>query len=169
MKKFCLFIIIILCAVIFCGCKANTTVSSNDDLLRLHIRADSNAKIDQDVKLKVRDKVNAYVCEFAVKAKDFSEALELVQNNLSGIEKVADLVLSENGFNYRSKAYLAEEYFPTRKYDNVTVEAGMYSSLIIELGSGEGDNWWCVIYPPLCYGELEPQYKSFIKEWIDSL
>ena len=71
--------------------------------------------------------------------------------------------------NYRSRAEVRKEYFPTRVYDGATLEAGDYEALIIELGEGTGDNWWCVIYPPLCFtsASADVQYRSIIKDIID--
>ena len=91
-------------------------------------------------------------------------------DNLEEIEKVADSVLNENGFSYSSKAGVRNELFPTRKYDDLVLDGGYYDALIIELGDAKGDNWWCVVYPPLCFtGEGQGyQYKSKIKEIIDN-
>ena len=79
----------------------------------------------------------------------------------------------KNGFSYISKAKLAKEEFPTRKYDNLVLEQGFYDALILDLGSGEGNNWWCVVYPPLCFLETSPTgenvvYKSKLVEIIKS-
>ena len=87
----------------------------------------------------------------------------LLEENLSNIECVADNVLLENGFNYKSKAELNEEYFPTRSYGEYTLENGFYDALIVNLGSGNGDNWWCVVYPPLCFIGSEGTYGKNIK------
>ena len=88
---------------------------------------------------------------------------------LPGIERVADKVLAKNGFNYTSHAEWRKEEFPTRVYDGVTLEAGVYDALIVELGTGKGDNWWCVVYPPLCFSGAagsNVQYRSRILEII---
>ena len=88
------------------------------------------------------------------------------------IEEVADKVLAENGFSYTARAEVRREEFPTRVYENVTLEAGMYDALIVELGTGEGANWWCVLYPPMCFsGEAMGEnivFRSRIVEIIRS-
>jgi hypothetical protein len=91
--------------------------------------------------------------------------------NLTNIEKVANSVLAKNGFNYTAKARILEEEFPERKYQDLTLEEGIYKALIIELGSGTGNNWWCVVYPPLCFtGEgVNYVYKSKIYEIIKEI
>lgn len=145
---------------IFCGCFDNNNYDG--ELLRLHIRANSNSSDDQEIKLKVRDAVNEYICANVHKAS-FAEAYEDIGERLDDLNSVAESVLAKNGFTYGATAKLTNEYFPSRKYKDVTVPEGYYDALIIELGKANGDNWWCVIYPPLCYGE-EFEYKSFFAE-----
>ena len=97
----------------------------------------------------------------------------MVQDNLDNVESVADSVLSENGFEYKSTAYISEEYFPTRVYGDTTLEAAVYDAIIVELGEGVGNNWWCVVYPPLCFVNAEEtstdgfRYKSKLMEIIE--
>lgn len=145
---------------IFLGCKDNNTYDG--ELLRLHIRANSNSKADQAVKLKVRDAINVYITN-NIKKSTFDEAYSEIGARLDIISDIADRTLKAHGFYYGARAKLTYEYFPSRMYHDVTVPEGMYDALIVELGSGKGDNWWCVIYPPLCYGE-DFKYKSFFKE-----
>ena len=80
-----------------------------------------------------------------------SDAAQLVRGELGAIEAAAEAALQENGFSYGARASLRQEEFPARVYEGVTLEAGVYDALIVELGTGEGANWWCVIYPPLCF------------------
>lgn len=145
---------------IFCGCTANTTFEG--ELIRLHIRANSDAKADQDVKLKVRDAVNEYLCDF-VTASTFDEAYVDIVKRLPCITSVCKATLKENGFSYGAKAKMTYEYFPTRQYGETVVPEGYYNALIVELGEALGNNWWCVVYPPLCYG-TGTEYKSFFAE-----
>lgn len=153
---------IFISAAIFCACTANNRYDG--ELLRLHIRANSNSAADQSVKLKVRDAVNAYI-ERNVKKSTFEEAYADIGSRLDEISAVATAVLEKNGFYYGAHAKLTNEYFPARQYGDRTVEEGYYDALIIELGQAKGDNWWCVIYPPLCYGESDSfSYKSFFAE-----
>ena len=85
------------------------------------------------------------------------------------IEKISNEVLFEQGFSYKSDAEIREELFPTRTYNDFTLESGYYDALIVELGSGEGDNWWCVVYPPLCFVNQNAGYvyKSKLMEIIN--
>lgn len=136
--------------------------------LRVHIRADSNEAAAQAVKYKVRDAVVDFLTPTVAECGSKAEAMQKIGETLSGIEAVASKVLRENGFSYGAKASLRREQFPTRVYENVTLEAGVYDALILELGSGAGDNWWCVVYPPLCFsaGGGNVVYKSKIAEII---
>lgn len=144
-----------ICLVIFGGivgyCNAQGTELTADSFLRIHIRANSNSVEDQAVKYKVKDAIVEYLTPILADAKTKPEAIELVSQNLSQISNIAGLVLSDNGYNYGANAVLRSEYFPTRCYDDVVLESGEYDSLILELGSASGNNWWCVVYPPLCF------------------
>lgn len=154
-------------SIIFSGC-ASHTITEEYQLIRIHIRANSNGEKDQGVKLLVRDEITSYLETELKDVTDVTNAHEMISKRLTALMKIADAVLEKNGFTYKSKAKLNEEFFPTRSYEDIVVESGYYDALIIELGSGEGDNWWCVIYPPLCYLEAEANegfsYKSKISE-----
>lgn len=168
MKKF----ISIFCLMLFClftisGC----AVSNTSDYIRIHIRANSNEEIDQAVKLKVRDEVVNELTPLLANCNTKNEAYHTIQNNLGLLQQVADDCLSENGFDYTASISLKKERFPTRKYLDYTFPSGIYDALIIELGTGKGDNWWCVAFPPLCFIPTDNdtqnfQYKSKLLEII---
>lgn len=147
---------------------------TNADFLRIHIRADSNDKADQDVKYKVKSAVVDYLTPYLTGATSKQKAMEIVKSHLADIEQVCDKVLAANGFTYTSRAKLTAEQFPDRTYGDVTLASGVYDALIIELGSGAGDNWWCVVYPPLCFvggesnGTNQIVYKSKLLEIINN-
>ena len=170
MKKIaviCLLVVSIAVAVLaFGGLKGRE--AENASYLRVHIRADSNEAEAQAVKYKVRDKVVEFLTPAVAECESKAEAMQTVSELLGEIEGVAQEVLRENGFAYGAKASLKQENFPTRVYENLTLEAGVYDALILELGSGKGDNWWCVVYPPLCFagGNANIIYKSKIAEII---
>ena len=120
------------------------------DVLRLHVIAASDSEADQAVKLLVRDAVlaeGAAVFDGSVTA---DEAQRRLAPFLGRLEKAADRVLRENGLPYTATARLINEYFDVRSYDGVTLPAGRYQALKIVLGEGKGQNWWCVMFPPLC-------------------
>ena len=119
--------------------------------LRIHIRANSNSEIDQAVKYKVKDEVVEALIPVLADIESFDEAKKVVQSNFGLIENVANGVLKSEGFTYSSKADIRNEYFPSRTYENVTLEEGYYDALILELGDGVGDNWWCIVFPAFCF------------------
>ncbi len=173
MKKviFCsLILAAIVSVMVFCG--GFSDMGGTDDVtsayLRVHIRADSNEPAAQEVKYLVRDEVVKFLTPAVAASKTKAEAMEAVGARLRDIERVAKSVLEKNGFSYGAKASLRREQFPTRVYEGVTLEAGVYDALILELGTGKGDNWWCVVYPPLCFtsGSAGVVYKSKIMEII---
>lgn len=171
MKKILCLLLSFCFFMIFCACDAHNNDSAEYRLIRIHIRADSNDEDDQSVKMLVKEAVTEYLTSELSDVTTFDEAYRELSLRLGKIEEKAESVLIANGFGYGAEARLNNEYFPTRCYENVVVESGYYDALIINLGSGQGDNWWCVIYPPLCYIKAEAvdgfRYRSKIKELWD--
>ncbi len=121
-----------------------------DEVLRLHIPANSDSAEDQRIKLRLRDYIlSEYGSRLSCEG-DIQAATEKVQLLLPEIEADCCEFLQQNGFDYSATARLTEMYFSTRSYEDVTLPAGEYTALRITLGSGEGKNWWCVMFPPLC-------------------
>ena len=171
MKKFLLAVLalaMVVGTVIYVSNASVSVQGAETEYLRIHVRANSNEQIDQDVKYKVKDEVVKFITPYAAQCVDKQTAIEVISGVLDKIEEVCDRVLKENGFNYTSRAQVRQEEFPTRIYGDVTLEAGIYDALIIELGTGTGDNWWCVIYPPLCFtaGTADVEYRSIIYDII---
>ena len=163
--------ILILLAVLVSG----QWTPSSSEVIRIHIRANSNLDSDQSVKYEVKDAVVRYMTPLIAHCSSRDEIYQTVSDNLTDIQTVADRVLRDRGLPYTSRARLTEEYFPYRAYsDDYALQEGVYDALIVELGSGDGDNWWCVLYPPLCFvpssydGTDAIRYKSKILELIES-
>ncbi len=175
MKNSCIifflsFIIILASVVAFGGNETQTT----DGYLRIHIRANSNLETDQSVKYLVRDGIVEYLTPIVAKCKNKEQAQSEIALKLDEVSLLATKILRENGYSYQGNALLKKESFPTRVYGEYTLPNGVYDALIVELGEAKGDNWWCVVYPPLCFagGNLTAGniiYKSkiaeIIKEW----
>ena len=141
------------------------------DYLRIHIRANSNSEYDQQIKYQVKDAVVEALKPIANNIKNKEQMIEVLNENVHLLTAVVDNKLRELGQNYTSTVKICEEKFPTRSYEELTLGAGVYDAIIIELGSGQGDNWWCVAYPPLCFvtadGDGESiQYKSIFSKWF---
>ena len=172
MKK--VFLIILLIAAVaaialaFGGESQKENVDSPGSYLRVHIRANSNGADDQAVKYEVKEAIVEYLTPIVAFTESKEEAVAALEAALPGIERTANAVLAENGFAYLSRAEIRAEEFPTRVYDGVTLEAGVYDALILELGEGEGANWWCVVYPPLCFsGAAEGENVQFRSRLLD--
>ena len=168
MKKYCI-VFGLLFIIILTAAFAAQEKTVQTEYLRMHVRANSDAATDQAVKYEVKEAIVEYLTPVAASAESKEEAVAALEAALPGIERTANAVLAENGFAYLSRAEIRAEEFPTRVYDGVTLEAGVYDALIVELGSGKGANWWCVVYPPLCFaGETgaNVQYRSRIWEII---
>ena len=171
MKYLPIFLFAILCVVVFVFA-SNGGKDPEYDYLRVHIRANSNNEIDQTVKYLVKDEIVQFITPHLIGCDTKQKSINTINFLLDEIENKCDEVLLKNGFNYKSKARIDKEFFPTRSYDNVTLEEGVYDALIIELGSGSGDNWWCVVYPPLCFVNKSEnnvhniQYQSYLMDII---
>lgn len=142
--------------------------SLSKKVLRLHILANSNSSFDQELKLKVRDEVVKYLTPLLKNSSNLSETKEIISNNLSSINDVAQSVVS-NFSNYKTTCSLATSSFPTKQYENISFPAGKYEALKISIGNGEGNNWWCVMFPPLCFtnssaGKFDDSSKEQLKE-----
>lgn len=121
-----------------------------DTVIRLHVLANSDGAEDQAIKLLVRDAILAECGDLFAGTKTTAEALTQIEDAASRMEQIADRVLEEHGVPYRAKAVFGTERYPTREYDGVEFPAGEYRSLRILLGEGDGQNWWCCLFPPLC-------------------
>lgn len=150
---------------------SNGTANASE-FLRLHIRANSNSNADQAVKHQVRQAVlNEFTPIFST-VTSRAAAMNVLGTNIARFETVANSVLSQAGKTYTARVALRSEHFPERSYNDIVLPAGYYDALIIELGTGAGQNWWCVVYPPLCFlqnsigGERGVVYRSRLQEII---
>jgi stage II sporulation protein R len=121
-----------------------------DNVIRLHILAYDDSDEAQALKLKVRDAILENCGHLFSSQEDVCQAEEALMDNLPLIESIANQVLAENGVEYKATAEFGIEEYPTRVYEGFTLPAGSYRSLRLLLGNGEGQNWWCVLFPPLC-------------------
>ncbi len=126
-----------------------------DKTLRLHIPANSDSADDQGLKLKVRDAVIEVMKEPLSDCKTKEAATEVAKRMIPIIKATTDRVIAENGKDYKATVSITEEYYPKKEYEGITLPAGSYTSLKIELGEAEGKNWWCVLFPQVCTGTAE--------------
>ncbi len=119
-------------------------------VLRLHIVANSDSKADQSLKLAVRDEILKSSIDIFKDCDTTQQAISIAGDNLNQINKIANRVIKENGFDYSARVSVGDRYFDTREYDDFTLPAGTYKSLVIDLGKAKGKNWWCVVFPCVC-------------------
>lgn len=133
-----------------------------NDVIRLHVIAESDSEEDQALKLKVRDAVLLCVSESVSKCTSYEEAYTVIDEIRHEIKLAAEKCVRDNGKSCEVKVELGRERYPRREYDDVALPAGIYNSLRITLGSGEGKNWWCILFPSICtsfaVAEKSPEY-----------
>lgn len=157
MKKTILRIeISVLIALVIC-CVTNINTFSKqcdnirDKMLRMHVIANSDSEEDQELKLKVRDAVLEEGKELFDGSVTSEDAEKILVPHIEELEQVALETIKNEGFDYKVKITVGEEYFNTRTYDNsVTLPAGYYTAVKVVIGEGQGQNWWCVMFPPMC-------------------
>ena len=135
--------------------KKNTAASLQPEIaekiLRFHIRANSDEELDQELKLKVRDAIGILLGEDLTNTKNIEESKEIIQEKIPQIMETAKEVIVAEGYSYEVDAYLTTTYFPEKTYGDYTFPEGEYQALEVVIGEGEGHNWWCVLYPNMCF------------------
>jgi len=121
-----------------------------DQVLRLHVIANSDSEADQELKLRVRDALLAYMAQYGDSFQSAEEAAAFAEEHCEELAAIAAAVVADAGFPYGATASVGPCEFPDKTYDTFTFPAGTYNALRIRLGSAQGHNWWCVLYPPLC-------------------
>ena len=145
-----LLVLVLIAGAFFAGTVIRDKKTLKDDIIRLHVVADSDNEADQAVKLQVRDAILAEVEQILATAENKKDAFVLLAQSLDHLQNTANEVLTALGVEDTAVVTLAEEAFPTRVYDTFSLPAGVYDSLRVTIGSGEGKNWWCVVFPKLC-------------------
>ena len=125
------------------------------NLIRFHVLANSDEPSDQLLKLRVRDRIIAEMAEEMENSKDIVETRNIIKRNIEKIEKIAVEEIINNNKNYKVSAKLTNEEFPTKRYGGIVFPAGQYETLKVEIGEGLGKNWWCVMFPPLCFVDIK--------------
>lgn len=144
-------LLLVLVLVLTSGVVAIHTQSElAEKVVRLHVLANSDSEADQALKLKVRDAVLAQATEALQGVKNQDEAQKRLTRLLPELEAVAEAVVEENGYTYDVQTELAKTVFPTKEYDGFALPAGEYPALRVLIGEAAGQNWWCVVFPPLC-------------------
>ena len=170
-KRF-LIVLILFSFFIFISAASYVNAVSEDiaqSVFRLHVIANSDSKEDQDLKYKVRDKVLEYMNEISKNCSSKEEVILLAEEHKEEFKKVAENAIKENGYDYEVNIKIGNFDFPTKTYGDISLPAGEYDALRIEIGEAKGQNWWCVMFPPLCFvdvtsGVVPDESKEVMKE-----
>jgi len=143
----------------------------SSQVVRFHVLPNSNSEDDQALKVTVKERVLEQYREILLGASSIYEARTFLNANLAEIEQFAQNIVLNQGFNYPVRVSLASSRFPTKEYGSITLPAGMYESLRIDIGDSVGANWWCVMFPPLCFvdvtrGEIHPDDKESLRDLL---
>ena len=165
-----LFLLLVL-YIFICANSYVQAVSSNisDSVFRLHVIANSNSIEDQNLKYKVRDKLLDYMNTLCANISSKEEAIKMVINYSQDFENIALEVIHNEGFDYPVNINVGNFEFPTKTYGDISLPAGLYDALRVEIGTASGQNWWCVMFPSLCFiditsGVVEEDSKTLLED-----
>lgn len=170
-KRLLLLLVLLFIYTFICAFSYVNAVSTNiqDSVFRLHVIANSDSEEDQNLKYIVRDKVLEYINSISGNESSKEDVIKLANENIDKIQEIAENTIRENGYNYEVKLNIGNFAFPTKTYGDISFPAGYYDALKIEIGEAKGQNWWCVMFPPLCFvdvtsGVVPEDSKEIIKE-----
>ena len=129
-----------------------------NNIFRLHILANSDSPEDQNLKLKVRDSIIKYMEEINENSSSKEETISNISNHLDKLQKIAEQTIHDNGYDFEVSLEIGNFYFPTKNYGNINLPAGNYDALRINIGEAAGQNWWCSLFPPLCFIDISSGY-----------
>ena len=173
MKKTIFLFLIIIVIYVVIGNVVTTNNIIPEDAIRMRVIANTNSEYDQSVKQEVRKTLEKDMYSLLNNTTDLEEARTLINNNLDNIEKNIDKTLQQNNYKLPFSINFGLNYFPEKEFKGVKYEEGYYESVVVTLGEGLGDNWWCVLFPPLCLLEAEEseidnvEYTTMVKTIID--
>ena len=173
--KNAILLIFLLCLYIFISAHGYVLAVSEDlsqAVFRLHVIANSDSQEDQELKLKVRDKLLEYMNIICADCSTKEEAIALAEDHKEDFQKIAEKTIKENGFDYPVKININNFYFPTKNYGDISLPAGFYDALRVEIGNASGQNWWCVMFPSLCFvdvssGIVDDEAKENLEDNLD--
>jgi len=122
-----------------------------NSLIRFHVIANSDNEEDQKLKLNVKNKVIEYLYPYLNNSKSLDESRQIIKDRTKEVKKLAEQVIKDNNYEYKIQIELSRENFPDKSYGNITLPQGNYEAFRIIIGDGQGRNWWCVMFPPLCF------------------
>ena len=174
MKK-TIFVILIIIISIFVYINVNAEVIIPNDAIRVRVVPNSNSVIDQNMKEKVKNYVSNYMTLKLDKVMDVNEARNIINDSIEELNQDIEKMFQDNGYDMDFTINFGENHFPDKAYKGVIYNEGDYESLVVYIGEARGDNWWCVLFPPLCLLEAdendtgEVEYKTLVGEVIDKI
>ena len=140
--------------------------------IRFRVIGNSNTAYDQNIKIQIRNLIQNKILELTKDTKSVDEVRKTILEHQGELYELTSNKLKELNYDKSFKLVYGDNYFPEKKYKGLTYKSGNYESIVITLGDGKGDNFWCVLFPPLCTLEVDEsvsnvEYKSFVKEIID--
>ena len=174
-KKIFLLFFLLLLYTFICAQSYVAAVGSDisNSVFRLHVLANSDSDEDQALKLKVRDGLLNYMNTLSTNCTTKEEAISIAKEHSTDFQKIAEKTIIENGFSYSVKININNFYFPTKNYGDISLPAGFYDALRVEIGDAKGKNWWCVMFPSLCFidissGIVDENAKENLEENLDT-
>lgn len=148
------FLIVIYSGICAFSYAKNVSLDISESVFRLHVIANSDSKEDQDLKYKVRDSLLEYMNNICKNCSSKEEAISLVEKNKENFKKIAEDTIKSEGYSYTVNINVGNFKFPTKTYGDISLPAGFYDALRVEIGKAKGQNWWCVMFPPLCFVDI---------------
>lgn len=171
MTKKIIFTLLVVLAVYSVGKIDAGAIEIPDEAIRIRVIANSNSLYDQEMKLKVSDHLQTEIYDLLKNAESIANARKIIKDNINVLDEKVRQTLEENNYNITYNLNFGQNYFPQKNFKGITYDAGYYESVVVSLGKAEGDNWWCVLFPPLCLLEAEEsdevEYKFFVQELIE--
>ena len=155
-KPFLVVSVLLTIYIFICAISYVSAVSSDiaNSVFRLHVIANSDSTEDQNLKLKVRDELLAYMNDVSKNCTSKEEVMEMAKENINKLKEIATKVINDNGFSYNVDVQVGVSDFPTKYYGDIALPAGTYDALRVKIGNAKGQNWWCVMFPPLCFVDV---------------
>ena len=175
MKKLVLIILTIIVALlVYVNVNADEVVIPSS-AIRVRVVAASNTLEDQSMKMKVKKHIEDYLATKLIDVFDLEIARNIISKEVDNLNKEIRNIFNKNNYNQEIVIHFGDNFFPEKEYKGTTYKAGIYESLVITIGAGEGDNWWCVLFPPLCLLEVEKseieevEYQFFVKKMLQKI
>ena len=177
MKKI-IFIVIVIIVAIFMYINVNASsydIVIPDAAIRVRVIANSNSIYDQSMKMKVKDYIEKSISVSLVDVDNIDSARDIISNSIRDLDFNIKKLFDDENYHMDYSIHYGDNYFPSKDFRGVHYEEGKYESLVVTIGEGEGDNWWCVLFPPLCLLEADEsntsdvEYKFFVQKLIQKI